>query len=100
MPRTRFEAPGGRLPFSLACCFYVNRYTMQHVPDWALVPLPNGKFPAPHFRSDAEWYANTVFPGEPGHWGTRRECFSTGQTWPKGQWLDKPYKPRKPRRRK
>ena len=43
------------------------------------------------YRTDAEWYANTVFPGEPGHYGTRNWCNTNGQTWPLGKWLDAPY---------
>ncbi len=72
---------------------YVHRYTMEHIPAWARKPCEgNGKFYAPQYRSDAEWYANTYFPGEPelvGDDGTH--CQSFNQTWPLGQWLDAPY---------
>lgn len=70
---------------------YPHRFTMEHVPAWARVKCDNGKHYAPQYRSDAEWYENTVFPGEPGHYGTRNECNTSGQTWPLGQWLDAPY---------
>lgn len=71
---------------------YVNRFTMDHVPQWATKPAPNGKYYAPQYASDVEWFANTLFP--PNHPLGKRitDCYSTGQTWPLGQWLDKPYK--------
>lgn len=78
---------------------YPHRYTMEHVPNWALVApdaLKRGEkvrpgYYAPQFRTDAEWYANTLFPGE-GHVGKREEhCYTSGQTWPLGQWLDAPF---------
>jgi hypothetical protein len=71
---------------------YPHRYTLDHVPDWARKPCGNGKYYAPQYRSDAEWYEKTVFPGE-GHISARAKfCESNGQTWPLGQWLDAPYK--------
>lgn len=71
---------------------YIHRYTMEHVPQWAQKQAPNGKFYAPQYRSDAEWFANTLFP--PNHpLGSRvTDCYSTGCTWPLGMWLDQPYK--------
>jgi hypothetical protein len=81
-----------RPSFQIACAQYVHRFTMQHIPQWARKPCEgNGKFYAPAYRTDAEWYNNTKFPGEDGHIGNRNHCFTTGQTWPLGQWLDKPY---------
>lgn len=76
-----------------ACARYVHRYTMQHVPAWAREPH-NGRYYAPQYRSDAEWYASTIFPGEPGYpYGKRnRHCYTSGQTWPLGQWLNAPYR--------
>lgn len=77
------------LTLSQAQALYLHRYTLEHRPQWALKPC-NGKFYAPQYRSDAEWYANTVFPGE-GDIGKREDhCYSTGATWPCGQWLDAP----------
>jgi hypothetical protein len=71
---------------------YVHRYTMEHLPLWARTAAPNGKFYAPQFNTDAEWYANTVFPSQkdhPDHCMTRHDsCYTTGQTWPMGEWLD------------
>lgn len=66
---------------------YVNRYTMEHVPTWARKARPDGLFYAPQYRTDAEWYANTTFPGEEGHIGGKSHCFSTGATWPLGKEL-------------
>jgi hypothetical protein len=91
-----------RPTFQQACAKYVHRYTMEHVPAWARKPLDRsqlvvnkpadeGDYYAPQFRSDLEWYENTLFPGEPGHIGRRTHCYTTGQTWPLGQWLHQPY---------
>ena len=75
-----------------ARALYPHRYTMEHVPQWARNPC-GGKFYAPHFRTDAEWYAATAFPGEPACIGDDgKHCLTTGQTWPLGQWLDKPFR--------
>lgn len=72
---------------------YTQRYTMEHAPAWTRKPCEgNGLFYAPQFRSDAEWYENTVFPGEQGKPRKDDHCYTTGQTWPLGQWLDKPYR--------
>ena len=70
---------------------YVHRYTMEHVPAWSRRAAPNGLFCAPQFSSDAEWYANTVFAGE-GDLADKRHCYTSGQTWPLGLWLDQPYR--------
>jgi hypothetical protein len=75
---------------------YVHRYTMEHIPNWARTPADRdeeGRYYAPQFRSDCEWYENTKFYGEDGWLGTRRtDCYTTGQTWPLGNWLNEPYK--------
>lgn len=95
----------GRPSLAVACGQYVHRYTMEHVPDWATKPhimkiagqeFPTAKFYAPQFRTDAEWYANTKFPGEAGWIGLPKDtnCYTTGQTWPLGHWLDAPFKRR------
>ena len=79
----------GRMSFEQACFNYTERYTMEHVPNWASAPCNgNGKFYAPQFRTDREWYNNTVFPPESGH---RSDCYTSGETWPLGEWLDAPY---------
>lgn len=85
-----------KLTLAQACAQYPHRYTMEHVPQWARSrPCDNGgtetRYYAPQYRSDAEWYANTIFPGE-GPEASRDHCYSSGQTWPLGQWLDAPYK--------
>jgi hypothetical protein len=86
-----------RPTFERAKAQYVHRYTMEHVPAWtAQINANNGKYYAPQFRTDREWYDNTVFPGEPGHSEYRirksEYCETRNQTWPLGQWLDRPYK--------
>lgn len=84
--------PARKMALGEACAKFVHRYTMEHVPAWARVQAPNGKFYAPQFRSDAEWYRNTRFAGEPGHFGRAHECYTTGETWPLGEWLDAPHR--------
>lgn len=80
-----------RPTFREACASYVHRFTMEHVPAWAHERREDGTYYAPQYRSDAEWYANTTFPGEPGHLGGRRHCFTSGETWPLGQSLPAPF---------
>lgn len=80
-----------RISLKTAKAQYVHRYTMEHVPAWALKACHNGKFYAPQYRTDSEWYDNTIFPGE-GPEAGRDHCFSSGQTWPLGTWLDAPFK--------
>lgn len=84
------------ISFEQAKAQYIHRYTLEHVPAWSRTPvtLPGQplRFYAPQFRSDREWYDNTLFPGE-GHVGKREQhCFTTGQTWPLGQWLSEPFR--------
>lgn len=78
------------ISFANACAQYVHRYTLEHVPEWARRPCRNGRFYAPQYRSDAEWFEATRFPGEDGLSRRREYCESNGQTWPFGQWLKKP----------
>lgn len=82
-----------RPTFEHACRTYVNRFTMEHVPEWARKqPKDHGGtatwYYAPQYRSDREWYDNTSFPGEPDHIGRITECWSRNATWPLGQRLD------------
>ena len=84
---------GGRpLSFEDACRRYVNRFTKDHVPSWALKPIntEGTEFPAPQYRSDKEWYENTEFMGE-GTTATRKYCRSMNQSWPCGKVLPRPY---------
>ena len=82
------------ISFQEACRTYVHRYTGEHVPDWACRPAPNGKFYAPQFRDDRDWYDHTRFYGEEGHCGRKSDCFTTEQTWPLGHWLDECFRRR------
>ena len=78
-----------KLSFEEAKRMYVHRYTMEHIPSWAKNPVDNRKYYAPQYRTDKEWYDNTVFPP---HNGFKDHCTSTNQSWPLGQWLENPYK--------
>lgn len=64
---------------------------MEYVPKWAKRPANNGKYYAPQYASDKEWYDSTVFPGEGNIISKAKYCESNNPTWPLGQWLDKPY---------
>jgi hypothetical protein len=89
MPRNKTRA----ISLAQARAQFVHRYTMEHIPAWARKPCEgNGKYYAPQYASDAEWYENTTFPGEGDIHGNAGHCESSGQTWPLGQWLDTPYK--------
>jgi hypothetical protein len=79
-----------KIPFEQAKATYVHRFTIEHVPSWALKPMDNGKFYAPQYSSDKEWYDNTEFPPQN---GLRKYCTSINQSWPLGQLLDAPFKP-------
>lgn len=79
-----------RLSFAKACAQYVHRFTMEHVPQWAKQELSPGKYYAPQFRSDREWYDNTLFYGE-SDLADRKHCYTSGQTWPLGNFLAAPF---------
>lgn len=69
---------------------YPHRYTMEHMPYWAKKRSDNGKFYAPQYRTDLEWYENTIFPGEVGCLFDDA-CYSKNHSWPIGLWLDEPF---------
>lgn len=80
-----------KVSFEQAKAKFVNRYTMENVPNFAKVVNPgNGKYYAPQYSSDAEWYQRTFFKGE-SELATDRHCYSTCPSWPIGQWLDVPF---------
>jgi hypothetical protein len=86
-----------KISFETACARYPMRYTMEHKPEWAKLPCPGKTAPAfyaPQYATDREWYERTKFPGERGYpFGEREtQCYSTGQTWPRGQWLEEEFK--------
>jgi len=70
---------------------FTNRYTMDHVPSWTKKQRPDGTYYAPHYRSDQEWYDNTLFYGESDIVESKRYCHNRNETWPLGIMLDKPY---------
>ncbi len=74
---------------------FPHRFTMEHRPVWAARQADNGKFYAPQYSSDREWYENTFFKGEEGYLqiGSSRlgSCYTTNQSWPLGMWLNEPF---------
>lgn len=78
------------ISFAQAKRMYPHRYTLEHVPAWASKPCEgNGKFYAPQYKSDLEWYERTEFPSPS---SKEDHCVSAHQSWPCGLWLDKPFK--------
>lgn len=56
---------GDLLPAALqadALRAYLNRFTREHVPQWARKPRDNGEPYPIQFASDKEWLARTIFP--------------------------------------
>jgi hypothetical protein len=80
------------LTFTEACAQYVHRFTMEYKPQWANKPLDNGKYYAPQYRSDREWFENTLFPPHEFSASKRdTSCYSQNQSWPLGKFLTKPF---------
>lgn len=84
-----------KLTLTQAKARYVHRYTMEHVPAWAAKPIyhddrKQSLYYAPQYRTDKEWYENTTFFGE-SDMADPDYCYSNNQSWPLGQWLEKPY---------
>jgi hypothetical protein len=44
-----------------ALAAFVHRYTGEHKPAWASLPMPNGKAYACFFKNDEEWLAASEF---------------------------------------
>jgi len=82
------------ISFKEACSRYVHRFTMEHVPDWSRIPMKNGEFYAPQYRTCREWYDNTAFHGESMH-ASRKNCYSTNLSWPLGRMLKEVYTKKK-----
>ena len=74
----------GKPPFEIAKRLYPYRFTMEHVPKWATEPH-HGRYHAPMYETDWEWYVNTEFP-LPG--ATDRSCIAKNPSWPLGRWLN------------
>jgi len=79
-----------KLTLAQAKAQFKNRYTLEHIPAWARTQCGNGKYYAPGYATDLEWYNNTEFFGEGQAATTRNECYSSNHTFPMGTWLDEP----------
>jgi hypothetical protein len=94
MPRVRLRS----ISFAEACRISDGkRYTLEHLPAWSSREVSPGRYFAPQFATDREWYDNTVFHGEPSHYGSETSYHSLNYSWPLGMALDKPYRIQKPR---
>lgn len=86
--------PDGSRPLTLekACAKYPHRFTMEHVPRWALKPCArgDGNYPGPHFITDCQWYEASEFLGE-NTTSERKYCRTLKLVHPLGKWLEKPF---------
>lgn len=71
---------------------YVHRFTMEHIPVWARKRRRDGSYYAPMYRSDREWFENTLFPPNTPYEKGCKDCYSTDPTWPLGKALEAPYR--------
>ena len=79
------------LTFEQAKAQFVHRYTCEHVPAWAKEKSASGKYCAPQYATDQEWYDKTYFYGE-SELATKKFCYTTDPSWPLGLTLDAPLK--------
>ncbi len=79
-----------KLSLELAQKTFRDRFTMEWVPYWAKIACANGKYYAPQYVTDQEWYEKTLFRGE-SVLATERFCYSQDPTFPLGLWLDAPF---------
>lgn len=83
-----------KLTLEQAKARFPHRYTMEHCPRWAREARVPEQWYAPQYRTDAEWYENTAFPGEFQHPCGKQHngyAYSYNQSWPLGQWLTAPF---------
>ena len=80
------------MTFNEAKRCYPHRFTMEHTPQWAGKVREDGTYYAPQYRTDREWFENTVFPPSHPLGPGETSCYSTGATWPLGQSLSSPYR--------
>ena len=79
------------MTFERAKACYVHRFTVEHVPAWATKPFGTGRYPAPQYRSDAEWFAADCSFLPTIRSDVRSQIVTHPQTWPLGTSLDKPF---------
>ena len=78
--------------FKQAKRLYTDRFTMEHAPDWAAAPIGENYYYAPQYRTDREWFDNSVFPGEYGFPSGTTHYQSFNPSWPLGKRLEEPYR--------
>jgi hypothetical protein len=75
-----------QLTFEEAKRQYIHRFTMEHVPQWAREPAPNGLYYKPQHASDQEWY-DSIWYDEFSY-----SQINTSPTWPLGKgFSETPY---------
>lgn len=77
------------ISFAAAKAQFPHRFTMEHVPAWAKVPMFHTAARqyvhyAPQWSTDLEWYEATRFHGE-SELAEKGHCHSSGETWPLGK---------------
>lgn len=66
------------MDFEKAKRMFRHRYTCEHIPRWAIAEAKKRRYYAPQYRTDREWFDNTVFtPGS-------RYCESSNASFPLG----------------
>lgn len=67
---------------------FVNRFTLEHKPDWAFTPTLLGREFLPQFRSDQEWLSRTrFFAAASGRIDRKCNLLAlTDPTWPHGKY--------------
>ena len=83
---------GRPISFDQARNQYGHRFTADHIPAWAEKRLDVGKYYAPQYDSDAQWYERTLFNGED-EIADKNHCYSADESWPLGTFLPTPYTP-------
>lgn len=81
-------------PFEQAKAQYVHRYTMEHKPVWANKPKSDGRYYAPQYLTDKEWYDNNYLHLNPLH--DKGHCRTQNTTWPLGKTLASSFRVGKP----
>lgn len=66
------------MDFETAKRVFSRRYTCEHIPSWVFTEAKAGRYCAPQYRTDQEWFENTTFPlfGD--------YCESSNPSWPLG----------------
>ena len=69
---------------------FVHRFTGEHTPAWARLPMPDGRAYAVQFKDDADWLRHTCFAvNNDGKLSKRVHFCESSPTWPNNPELRK-----------